>query len=171
MKKIFTNSMSLLVLVFTFLTVLVISSSTFAANSKGDHSDDPAVAKEKEKRAKTVVRLEEFLPTKKPDAGKNIVPEKTVLESPTYFQAIQGATATLKWKAVEAANHYHLQVATDPNFKWLVLNEYEVAAPSYELKDLQPGQHYFWRVNAVIQNNEDTFRKSGFVTSMFETVK
>ncbi|MEN0060063.1 MAG: fibronectin type III domain-containing protein, partial [Bdellovibrio sp.] len=95
-------------------------------------------------------------------------PAKPELTSPEYFAAIKTDSVTLKWKEAQGAQVYHVQVATDPNFKWLVANEYHHKNTSYEVAGLTAGQFYYWRVAAVQSTNWSTFRKSFFTTSMFE---
>jgi hypothetical protein len=106
-------------------------------------------------------------PADHPDKRK--VPEKPELSSPAYFTEIKGDKATLQWKAVEGADEYHVQVATDPNFKWLAANDYHVKATSFDVSGLEAGKHYFWRVAAVKSENWKTFRRSFFAGSMFAT--
>lgn len=106
-------------------------------------------------------------PTHQPE--KRALPAKPELAAPTYYSKVQGDKVTLQWKAVEGAEEYHVQLATDPNFKWLVANEYHVKATSFDAAGLEAGKHYFWRVAAVKPNNWSTFRRGLFATSMFET--
>ncbi|WP_374075952.1 fibronectin type III domain-containing protein [Bdellovibrio bacteriovorus] len=106
-------------------------------------------------------------PQEQPD--KHDVPAKPELSSPAYFSEVSGDKTALTWKAVAGADEYHVQVATDANFKWLVANEYHNKTTSFEATGLEAGKHYFWRVAAVKSTNWSTFRKSFFATSMFAT--
>lgn len=110
-----------------------------------------------------------LFPQPQSDAAKREVPEKPELAGPSYFSQVKGDKVTLQWKAVQGADEYHVQVATDPNFKWLVSNEYHVKATSFDAAGLEAGKHYYWRVAAVKSTNWSTFRRSFFATSMFET--
>lgn len=114
-------------------------------------------------------RMNALFPPKKADPKQRDLPAKTELEAPAFYAKISGGQTSLKWKAVEGADAYHLQVATDPNFKWLKVDEFFLKDTTFALSSLEPGLHYYWRVNAVKTNNEPLFRKSGFVMSMFET--
>lgn len=114
-------------------------------------------------------KMNALFPQPKADPAKNQVPAKPELAGPSYFASIKGDKATLTWKAVAGADEYHVQVATDPNFKWLVANDYSVKGTSFEATALEAGKHYYWRVAAVKTSNWDTFRKSFFAMSMFET--
>ncbi|MBO9665859.1 MAG: fibronectin type III domain-containing protein [Bdellovibrio sp.] len=114
-------------------------------------------------------KMNELFPPKQADMEAQAVPAKPELTSPEYFAAIKTDSVTLKWKDAEGAQVYHVQVATDPNFKWLVANEQEVKGTSFDVTKLEAGKHYFWRVASVRPDNWKTFRKSYFAMSMFET--
>lgn len=114
-------------------------------------------------------KMNSLFPPKQAQPEKRDVPAKPDLASPAYFSQVKGDKATLQWKAVAGASEYHVQVAKDPNFKWLVANEYHYKTTSFEATGLEAGKQYFWRVAAVKENNWSTFKKSFFATSMFET--
>jgi len=103
------------------------------------------------------------------DMSKSARPAKPELLEPTYRAKIGSDSVTLKWSAVSTASAYHLQVATDPNFKWLVVNEESTKVNSFDVKGLEKGKHYFWRVAALKQDNVTTFTKGWFSLSTFET--
>jgi hypothetical protein len=107
-----------------------------------------------------------------PEANQNVVqlPNKPEIESPAFFARLTG-TATLKWQAVEGVTGYHVQVATDPNFKWLVLEDFHYQSNSIEVANLQEGLHYHWRVLAVKRTNDSSWMKSAWNRSMFTTQK
>lgn len=98
--------------------------------------------------------------------AKATAPDAVKLEEPKYF-AEQSGAANLKWTASETATNYQLQVATDPNFKWLVVNEQNLKETSFQVSGLEAGKHYFWRVLAVNRNNDATWTKSFWAQSMF----
>ena len=114
-------------------------------------------------------KMNSLFPPKQPDMAAQKVPAKPDLASPAYFAAISGDAVKLEWKAAEGAQVYHVQVATDANFKWLVAEDFEHQGTSFDVTKLEPGKHYFWRVASVRPDNWKTFRKSFFATSMFET--
>lgn len=161
--------MKLVLSLFAFVLTLTLAHRTLAAAESHSAEGNSVEAKMEAKEAKTVEEMRSLFPPKKPELGKGTEPAKTTLEAPAYFAKIDGNEVTLKWKAVDGADQYHLQVATDPNFKWLVTNEYFLTNTTYQQKDLKPGLHYFWRVNAVAKDNAPTHRKSGFAMSMFAT--
>jgi hypothetical protein len=114
-------------------------------------------------------KMNSLFPPKQADMEAQAIPAKPELTSPEYFSAIKTDSVTLKWKEAQGAQAYHVQVATDANFKWLVANEQEVKGTSFDVTKLEAGKHYFWRVASVRPNNWSTYRKSFFVMSMFET--
>lgn len=139
----------------TVLTVSILSFSvSFAKNeAHGGGKSDPG----------------KLFPQPQMNKSKSTVPKKTELIEPAFMTQIPGTTVTLKWNAVDTAENYHLQVATDPNFKWLKVDENFVKRPSYDLSGLEPGQKYFWRVAAVKNSNDPMFIKGPFEVSSFET--
>ena len=95
-------------------------------------------------------------------------PGAVELVAPAFSSSISGQTQ-LKWKDVQDAENYHLQIAKDPNFKWLVADEHMYKGTSFELKNLEPGLHYYWRVAATNQGKWPGSTKGAYSKSMFET--
>lgn len=118
---------------------------------------------------KKSTEMNSLFPQKEQNAAQTHAPKTVKLTSPAFLAQVNGDTAQLQWTAGENATAYHIQVATDPNFKWLVANEYWVKETSYSVKALTPGQKYFWRVAAVKGENDSMFTKSLFVDSVFST--
>lgn len=114
-------------------------------------------------------KMNSLFPAPQAQLEKRAVPEKPELSAPLFLAQVAGDKATLQWKGVTGAAEYHVQVATDPNFKWLVANEYHHTTTSFEVAGLEAGKQYFWRVAAVKPGNWSTFRRSFFAMSMFET--
>lgn len=113
---------------------------------------------------------EELFPPKLPNVQVTTPPATPVLTSPEFEAKVAGS-ATLKWEAVAGADGYHLQVATDPAFKWLVKNDTLVTEAQASVGELKANVHYYWRVAAVKRGNEATYTKSAFATQMFSTYK
>ncbi len=153
--------MKILIAVFIFaLTLtLTLSLSPKALASEEGHGGHEELAE----------KMNSLFPEKQAKMAARQAPEKPTLTSPTYFAAITGNNVKLQWTAVQEAEEYHVQVATDPNFKWMVKEDFAHKENSFDLTDLEAGKKYFWRVSAVKPNNWKTFRKSYFATSMFET--
>ncbi|WII72568.1 fibronectin type III domain-containing protein [Bdellovibrio sp. 22V] len=114
-------------------------------------------------------KMNALFPEKQPHAEKRQVPSAPELVSPEFYSTVKSDKVTLQWKAVNGADEYHVEVATDPNFKWIVAQDYHHKGTSFEATGLEAGKHYFWRVAAVGSQNWSTFRKSFFAKSMFET--
>jgi hypothetical protein len=110
-----------------------------------------------------------LFPKPLPNMALSTPPAKPELESPPYFQKLSDLKVTLKWKAAEDASVYHVQVATDPNFKWLVKEEQLFSGNTLEVAGLDAGKHYFWRVAGVKPGNKNGHIKGAYASSMFET--
>ena len=92
------------------------------------------------------------------------------LLEPKALSKVSGGQVTLKWKDVPGADSYRVQIATDPNFKWLVKQEDFYKGNSYNLTGLVAGKHYFWRIYAWKTGNEPGWT-SGFAKfSSFEAL-
>jgi hypothetical protein len=94
-------------------------------------------------------------------------PAATQIIEPAFMSEVKGSEITLKWKPVEGAK-YHLQVAKDPMYKWLVVNEPLVTYTEYSLKQLQPKTQYFWRVYTQKPDNNRGYTKGFPAGSEFE---
>jgi hypothetical protein len=100
---------------------------------------------------------------------KAVLPMNVDLVSPKVLEKTP-ENVTLKWKA-EGADTFHVQVATDPRFKWLVIDDHYVKANSFDLKALSKGQQYFWRIAARKPDNDAGNTKGFFKTSSFEVIE
>lgn len=110
-----------------------------------------------------------LFPKPQMNKSKSTPPKKTELIEPAFQAQVPGTSVTLKWNAVDTAENYHLQVATDPNFKWLKVDENFVKRPSYDVTGLDAGKKYYWRVAAVKNSNDPMYIKGPFEVSSFET--
>lgn len=110
-----------------------------------------------------------LFPQPKMNKTKSTLPSKTELIEPAFMAQVPVTNVTLKWNAIATAENYHLQVATDPNFKWLKVDENFVKRPSFDVTGLEAGKKYYWRVAAVKNSNDPMFIKGPFETSSFET--
>ena len=108
-----------------------------------------------------------LLPKPIPNPAKATRPSKVVLESPAALSKVPAGAVTLKWQEAKGAESYQVQVATDPNFKWLVTNEFFVKGNSFELKNVEAGKQYFWRVAGMNPNSDPEYLKGFFTNSMF----
>lgn len=108
-----------------------------------------------------------YLPPKKAQSAKAKAPAQVSLLSPKAFEVINSAEAQLTWQASPTADSYHVQVATDPNFKWLIHNVTDVKDTNFKATQLPKGQ-VFWRVAAQKSGNMAAHWKSIFQASSFE---
>lgn len=149
--------MKLLLSVLTFAITLALSSASVAESTGGEHQD-PLIEK-----------MTSLFPKPQAREGRNVIPNKPNLSAPKFFASMPTDKVELTWSAVDGADEYHVQVAKDPEFKWLIKDDNHHKGTSLELTNLEAGKHYYWRVSTVKNSNWDTFRKSYFATSMFET--
>jgi len=72
------------------------------------------------------------------------------LVSPTEASVVDAGNVVLSWAAVEGASEYFLEIARDPQFEDLVLNENlgNVTEVAFENRFEPDGVTYFWRVQA-----------------------
>ncbi len=114
-------------------------------------------------------KMNSLFPEKQKDPRVSTRPLQVKLESPKFLTVVSAPSVKLGWSDGAGATSYHLQVATDPNFKWLLVNEHFVKGSSYDLAKLEAGKRYFWRVASVKDDNISMFTKSLFVSSAFDT--
>jgi hypothetical protein len=149
--------MKLLLSAIVFVLTFALSTRTVASPSES-HSEAEAEGHGSEK----------LFPQPKANLENAKSPGAVELIEPAFFSTVAGQT-TLKWKEAADAENYHLQVATDPNYKWLVADEHFYKGTSYELKNLEAGKHYYWRVAATNQSKWAGSTHGYFSKSMFET--
>ncbi len=116
-------------------------------------------------------QISAIFPTKQKTEGANTVPAKVKIVSPKFLSTVSGDTVKLEWAAAEGATTYHVQVSKDAGFNnrsMYVAEDKRLAATSFEVKGLEAGVKYFWRVAAVNEGQESTFTKSPFTFSEFE---
>ena len=114
-------------------------------------------------------KMNSLFPEKQKDLTFSDRPTIVKLASPKFLEVISGSTVKLNWNQVDRATNYHVQVATDPNFKWLVANDHWVKGTTFEVSKLEAGKRYFWRVASVKDDNISMHTKSLFVSSAFDT--
>ena len=109
-----------------------------------------------------------LLPPSVPNRAVSTWPSKVTLQEPAALAKVSGTSVTLKWDAGQGADSYHVQVATDPNFKWLVANEPFHKGTTFDVSGLEAGKQYFWRVAGMKSDNSPEYQKGPFVFSSFE---
>jgi hypothetical protein len=143
-------------LILSLMTTL--SQSAFAAGPDAGHGDAKA------HRDNTTL-----FPPRVADGTMATAPEKPELLEPAFQAKVEGTSTNLTWKESAGADVYHVQVATDPNFKWLVKEDRNVKGSSFTADGLQAGKTYFWRVAPWKNGNMAATNKGRFSQSVFET--
>lgn len=113
--------------------------------------------------------LKPLFEQKPADTSVTTAPEAIKVIEPSWFAKLPSTSTVLKWTASPTATHYQLQVATDPNFKWLVTNETVVKDTQFNLSNLEKQTQYYWRVFPVKGDNEASYLKGKYAKSMFMT--
>jgi len=141
--------MSFLALILTF----GLSQLSFAAEGGGEsHHPD----------------MNALFPPKQPDATRVTGLAKPKLVEPAFLAAISSDSTVLKWEAVQGADQYKVQVATDANFKWLKAEGNFIKETSFNATGLEKGQRYYWRVWAQKSTNDNGYMTSLSSSSAFE---
>lgn len=110
--------------------------------------------------------LNSLFPQKKADRGMVQVPAKVQITSPAFLATV-GAQVTVKWDESFGGAEYHVQIATDPNFKWLLVNEKFHKTASFDFTAPEAGKKYYWRVAGFNRNNSASYTKGPFSSSAF----
>lgn len=113
--------------------------------------------------------LKPLFEIKPADKSVTTAPDAIKVIEPAWFAKLTSNSTVLKWTASPTATQYHLQVATDPNFKWLVVNDYNVKDTQYTLENLEKQTQYYWKVYPVKGDNEPSYLKGKYAKSMFVT--
>lgn len=140
-------------LLLLFFSFVFISLNAFGSGESDQHKEE---------------RHSPFYPKKPADKSLSTRPGKVQLIEPKAFSKVSPGQATLKWEAAKGAESYKLQVATDPNFKWLIVNQNFINATQFEITGLETGHQYFWRVYGVKADNEAGTTTSFPSVSSFE---
>ena len=112
-------------------------------------------------------KMNSLYPEKKPDVTQTVGIDKTATVAPAFLATVPAGSVQLSWKPAQGATTYHVQIATDPHFKWLVVNEKFVAETQFNFAQAQTGQRYFWRVAGRKADNNAGYTKGNFTDSAF----
>ena len=174
--------MKFIIAIFLFILVIGITFKSVAAETETctsdkqenctkskavDHGKIKSHGGAKEERLNE--KMNSLFPEKQPNSAVSAVPETVKLTSPKFLSQVLAGSVKLEWSPIAGATNYHVQVATDPNFKWLVSNDQWVKTNSFEASQLEAGKKYYWRVAAVKSQNDAMYTKSLFVSSVFAT--
>lgn len=89
-----------------------------------------------------------------------------ILQQPADNSSIQSTSVTLKWREVQSAAQYRVQLSTSKKFS-SPQNDTLITNESYKVKGLNYNETYFWRVRSI--NNEREGEWSN--VSSFQTTK
>ena len=113
-----------------------------------------------------------------PELGINMTavvrPAKVQLTAPGFLAKVSGGSVKLEWSETAGAQNYHIQVSKDAGFNnrsMYVAEDKFVSGTSFEIKNLEAGQKYFWRVAAHNKNQDSMYTKGLFASSVFETTE
>ncbi len=159
-QSILESAMKILLLaIITFVATLALTTQSTAntAAKEGHHNGLPA-------------KMNSLYPEKQADHSRAVKPAVIEISAPAFLSNVAAGTVKLEWTSGTTVNgsvQYHVQVATDPNFKWLVANEHFVKNNMFEFTKAEAGQKYFWRVASFKGDNNSSYTKSNFVSSVF----
>lgn len=151
------------------LTTKTIASEPEATACKAESTEkcaDPATGHAKAGHKDHSAEMNSLFPEKQQNPKLSSRPSVVEITAPKFLSKISGP-AKLEWKEARGANTYHVQVATDPNFKWLVAEDHFVKTNSFGFEKAEACRKYFWRVAAYNTDNDSTFTKSNFTSSVF----
>ena len=61
----------------------------------------------------------------------------------------EGPNVAVSWQSLDAADQYRLQIAKDPSFSIVEMEEENLTDTGFLVRDLDPYSTYFWRVEAI----------------------
>ena len=163
--------MKYLVTLLVLLVSIGLTVQTLAEEKAHDNHPPTTTKNKEEAHAKghgdLNAKMNSLFPAKQQNAELTLRPSIADIKSPAFLSTVTQGNVKLEWAASYGATDYHLQVATDPNFKWLVVNEKFVKATNYNFTQAEPGHRYFWRVAGFKSGNNSSFTKSNFASSAF----
>ena len=163
--------MKFLVALAAFLLVLGLNVKAVAAGGGGHDAHAKGDGKNPDWSHTRHKQVGAIFPEKQTDQTKSVIPAKVKLTSPKFLEKVSGETVKLEWTASEGAKTYHVQVSRDAGFNnrsMYVAEDKMVSGTSFEVKGLEAGVKYFWRVAAQNSDQEVMQTKSLFTFSEFE---
>jgi subtilisin-like proprotein convertase family protein len=93
------------------------------------------------------------------------VPSAADLTAPVDGATGVGLTPILKWNAVDQATAYRLQVATDPDFGDIIVDEL-INETMFQAPELDDDTGYYWRVAALNACGDGSFSEPAVFTTL-----
>lgn len=110
--------------------------------------------------------MNSLFPEKQKNPKVSARPPSVELTGPKFLAKVSGEVK-LEWKPTAGADSYHVQIATDPNFKWIVVQDQIVKETVFNFARGEAGKKYYWRVAAFNSKNDSMYTKSNFSGSVF----
>jgi hypothetical protein len=79
--------------------------------------------------------------------------EVPVLLSPADNSILNDLNVILTWRRINTASDYYLDLATDPAFNNILVNNFTTTEINFSANNLEFDTKYFWRVRAKVNNN------------------
>lgn len=167
--------MKFLFAVLVFFLTISLTIKTIASNSTEESTCKPETATECNKSGLEhsvdtkdhSAHLNSLFPQKEKNSAVSSRPAPVELLAPKFLSKNTGRVK-LVWSEVTGADLYHIHVARDPNFKWIIVNEHNLKQTYYELPELESGKRYYWRIAALNTTNDPSYIKSDFTSSAFD---
>ncbi len=93
------------------------------------------------------------------------------LSAPVLLSPASGATGqtlpvTLSWSGVNGATGYWLEMATDPSFTTIVINDPTLVSPGRQVNGLPQNTQYYWRVSTLNAVGSGIFSPAWTLTTL-----
>ena len=167
--------MNYLIATFVFFLTLGLSTTTIAETHETTCTPESKQCAGAEVKAhgetenELAVKMNSLFPEKKKNTALATKPTPVETMEPKFLAAVPAGAVKLVWSESKGTTEYHVQVATDPNFKWLLVNEKFVKGTNFDFAKAEAGKKYFWRVAAFNRGNDPYYMKSNFNSSAFTT--
>lgn len=100
----------------------------------------------------------------------NTIPDAPILLSPSNFSSNQSLLPTFTWQSPAQFTSFRIQVALDPDFTRIMLDEDDLSTPVFTPSiSLESLTSYYWRVKALNGCGESTFSPTFTFTTRRDT--
>jgi hypothetical protein len=89
-----------------------------------------------------------------------------VLISPASGSTGQAPSVALSWSSVNGATGYWLEMATDPSFTMIVINDPTLASTGRQVNGLPQNTQYYWRVSTLNDAGSGLFSPAWTLTTL-----
>ncbi len=81
-------------------------------------------------------------------------PQPPVQLKPTPAQVFRATAPQLQWSDSAEADRYHLQIATDENFKQIIVDQKDLKSTKFDTSEWPDIQGYYWRLTSITSDGE-----------------